>query len=474
MSFLLRTSAAHVREAHCTSGWRRMHGRDLRFALARERRGGGAAAILLAALLAWPAVAASANPADRARDYLRRAASHIASDRQALARSYLAPVLLSPWITSAERARAYYARGFSFASQGLHVSAAQDYLRALEFDKTLASALAGLAHLYAEGLGLPRNEALARDLARRAAEGGNAYARAYIGQALLQEGETERARQWLRAAANAGYVPALTLLAQSWRRPYAAAPNPETARRWYEAAQAQGSMDAALALAHMRWRGDLGAAAPAEAARRFEALAARGSAHAQLALAHMLLVGDGVAADAKRAQALYLQAAQAALPAAFVGLGHIAETVGEVGDAAAWYRLGAERNDAAAQYRLGRLLLAGNAADDFAAGLDWLRRAAGAGHAAAQNQAAWILATSNRSRLRDGALAVHLAQRGVAQGETADALAALAAAYAETGDFQKAIDKQQDALRRLSAADARRSAFEARLASYRAGAPWRE
>ena len=79
------------------------------------------------------------------------------------------------------------------------------------------------------------------------------------------------------------------------------------------------------------------------------------------------------------------------------------------------------------------MLLADRAGDRLEEALHWLQRAAGAGHAAAQNAAAWILATSPRDEVRNGPLAVHLAERSVEQAEDADTLDTLAAALAEEG-----------------------------------------
>ena len=423
-------------------------------------------------MAALPALAtAAASPGERMRGYLERAVAHMEAERGELARTYLEPVLMSPWITSAERARAYYTRGFSFQAQGFHVSAAQDYLRTLEFDPSHAAAIAALAHLYAEGLGHERDEALAFGLARQAAEAGNHHAQTYVGQTLLAQGELTEAREWLRAAAQAGYIPAQLGLARSWRKPLADEPNAALAERWLIAAEGHGSVEAGIALAHMHRDGEFGEPDAAEAARRFEELATAGSAHAKAALAHMLLTGDGIRADAERARALYLAAAEANLPAAFLGLGHMAETAGDTEAAVDWYRHGAAGEDPAAQYRLGRLLTAQGDGD---AGLDWLERAAGAGHPEAQNHAAWILATAVEPRRRDGALAVHLAERAVEQASGTDALDTLAAAYAEHGDFPRAIETQQAALESLPAGDTRHPAFAKRLASYRAGQPWRE
>ena len=429
----------------------------------------------LLALAALPVFAtAAAAPGERMRGYLDRAVAHVEAERGELARTYLEPVLLSPWITSAERARAYYTRGFSFQAQGFYVSAAQDYLRALEFDRTHAAAIAALSHLYAEGLGHERNAALAFGLARQAAEAGNHYAQTYVGQTLFAQGEVAEARRWLRTAAETGYIPAQLGLARAWRKPHAAEPNAKIAERWLTAAERHGSVEAGIALAHMHRDGEFGEPDAAEAARRFQDLATGGSPHAKAALAHMLLTGDGIGADAERARGLYLAAAEANVPAAFVGLGHIAETEGDMAAALDWFERGAEGDDPAAQYRLGRLLASQNDGERFAVGLDWLERAAGAGHAGAQNHAAWILATSPASRRRDGALAAHLAERAVDQEPNADTLDTLAAAYAERGDFPRAIETQQAALEYLPARDARQQAFSKRLASYRAGQPWRE
>ena len=139
-----------------------------------------------------------------------------------------------------------------------------------------------------------------------------------------------------------------------------------------------------------------------------------------------------------------------------------------------WYRRGAEASDATAQYRLGSLLLAGRAENALEEAVHWLQRAAGAGHPAAQNAAAWILATSTRPELRNGPLAVHLAERAVAQSEDADTFDTLAAAWAEQGQFGRAIASQRQALEHLAPDDGREAEFRRRMASYEGGKPWRE
>ncbi len=443
----------------------------------RLRLGGLRAVWGAVALAAAAQAMAAANPADRAREHLARAIAHIEAERYSLARSYLEPVLVSPWITARQRARAFYYRGFTFASEEMYVSAALDYVRALEFHPSQPQALSGLAHLRGEGLGMVRDEGAAFRFALKAARGGIPAARVRVGVSFLR-GDVAKARYWLQAAADDGYVPAYLHLARSWRRSATDAPDPDAARHWYEMAERAGNVEATLALGYMFRDGEFGAPDPGEAARRFERASEAGLGHAHVALAHLYLVGKGVAMDPTRAHALYSLAAAHDIPAAFTGLGHLHEagtgTVADMVIAEQWYRRGAEAGDATAQYRLGSLLLADRAESAFEEGVHWLQRAAGAGHAAAQNTAAWILATSTRPEVRNGPLAVHLAERAVAQSEDADTLDTLAAAWAERGDFDRATASQRQALDYLDADDGRQAELQQRLSSYEAGIPWRE
>jgi tetratricopeptide (TPR) repeat protein len=90
------------------------------------------------------------------------------------------------------------------------------------------------------------------------------------------------------------------------------------------------------------------------------------------------------------------------------------------------------------------------------------------------NNLAWVLATSPDAKLRDGKRAIHLATQAceLSDYKLAYILSTLAAAYAESGDFQKAIqwsskaveigDKEHD------------NSLKKELESYKAGKPWRE
>jgi tetratricopeptide (TPR) repeat protein len=98
-------------------------------------------------------------------------------------------------------------------------------------------------------------------------------------------------------------------------------------------------------------------------------------------------------------------------------------------------------------------------------------------HVAVLNQTAWVLATSPDPSLRDGAQAVTLAQRAarLADGRQPAILDTLAAAYAETGRFDEAVQITSQRLEWARHQENRRlaEALEARLALYRAGVPFR-
>ncbi|MFQ5888820.1 MAG: tetratricopeptide repeat protein [Gemmatimonadota bacterium] len=93
------------------------------------------------------------------------------------------------------------------------------------------------------------------------------------------------------------------------------------------------------------------------------------------------------------------------------------------------------------------------------------------------NQLAWLLATSTDSTLRDGAEAVRLAERvsEMTAFQVPDVLDVLAAAYAETRAFERAVETARRA-RRLAAGTGRTelaAEIERRLERYEAKRPYR-
>ena len=103
-----------------------------------------------------------------------------------------------------------------------------------------------------------------------------------------------------------------------------------------------------------------------------------------------------------------------------------------------------------------------------------LRRAAESGEAQALNELAWLLATCSDSQLRDGRSAVTYAEKAVAATNRKDPaiLDTLAAAYAESGDFAKAVSVQNEAIALLKDEASKRE-YASRLQLYESNSPYR-
>lgn len=92
-----------------------------------------------------------------------------------------------------------------------------------------------------------------------------------------------------------------------------------------------------------------------------------------------------------------------------------------------------------------------------------------------QNDLAWALATSTNSTLRDGPAAINLAQKAVAATGRVNAsfVDTLAAAYAETGDFEKAVSTEKESIALFTDKKAIDD-FTTRLKLYETNTPYRE
>jgi tetratricopeptide (TPR) repeat protein len=99
--------------------------------------------------------------------------------------------------------------------------------------------------------------------------------------------------------------------------------------------------------------------------------------------------------------------------------------------------------------------------------------AADGGEAYALNDIAWRLATSEEAEIRDGPRAVQLAEKAAAATSRANAmiLDTLAAAYAESGQYEKAVSVQKEAMALLQDGTERVD-YESRLQLYAANKPY--
>ena len=111
---------------------------------------------------------------------------------------------------------------------------------------------------------------------------------------------------------------------------------------------------------------------------------------------------------------------------------------------------------------------------DEVEGVKWYRKAAEGGFVNALNAFAWVLATSGNSAIRDGSNAVVFAEKAVAATNRKDppVLDTLAAAYAEAGQFEKAVKIQQEAIALLQT-EAEKNDYGTRLKLYEARVPYR-
>ena len=91
---------------------------------------------------------------------------------------------------------------------------------------------------------------------------------------------------------------------------------------------------------------------------------------------------------------------------------------------------------------------------------------------------AWLLSTSSNESLRNGSKAVRIAKQAdhLSGGTNTVVLRTLAAAYAEAGEFAKAIDTARTAIQRarLTNDDALATELDHQSGFYRLGLPYRE
>ena len=93
------------------------------------------------------------------------------------------------------------------------------------------------------------------------------------------------------------------------------------------------------------------------------------------------------------------------------------------------------------------------------------------------NNLSWLLATSPIDAIRNGKRAVELGHRAVdlSEGKEAHILSTMAAAYAEIGDFEKAVEWSTKSVDLGREEDHNQlEQLEEELENYKAGKPWRE
>jgi TPR repeat protein len=140
-----------------------------------------------------------------------------------------------------------------------------------------------------------------------------------------------------------------------------------------------------------------------------------------------------------------------------------------------WWQQVAEQGNARIKCSLAEFYRFGQGvARSDAEALKWYRRACETGDVAALQAAAWLLATSPKSELRDGRRAVDFARKAAAatKRKNPKTLDTLAAAYAEAAQFSKAVSAENEAIA-LAQEDNEKKDYQSRLKLYQAKAPYR-
>jgi uncharacterized protein len=144
-----------------------------------------------------------------------------------------------------------------------------------------------------------------------------------------------------------------------------------------------------------------------------------------------------------------------------------------------WYRRAADKGLASAQDYVGLFYAGGlgGVQEDCKESIRWFLKAAKSGNIESKNNAAWMFATCIDARHRDGKEAVRLAQEAIFQlGPTASYVGTLAAAFAEIGEFEKAIELQEESLSRMRldrASEEMIAEANTRMNFFRERKPWR-
>jgi hypothetical protein len=450
---------------------------------------------ILAATL--PGAALAATPAD---------IENLLKERRFFAATQQATELIEQGgLTGQALGRVYLLRGQALHERLRSDEAEVDFLRARELvpkNSTISSQSAyWLGRVYAREDG---NQEQALTLLREAARGGVADADYEIGLIHIEDSNTQEGLKALQRASRKAVVRAITAIASMNSDGAGRTQNPAEAARLFRQAALRSDAEAEYQLA-LAYRDGFGVTKDLAVSRGWlDKALAQGHAGAHLVQGDLL---DGT--DAKLAQYHYWHAAQGGLAAGMINLG-LAYLRGrgieqDWQQAARWlsraqgvpmadfflggmslHGVGMERNDrfafeafqrAAKLMPEAKAMLAGlyqggiGVPRDITRAQRLLDEVLTLEEAGSISNAAWMLATSERSDVRQPALARRLAERSM-QLDSSGYAQILAAACAAGGDFNLAIEAQQRVVQ--ESAEPLRALQEQRLARYRAYELWTE
>ena len=141
----------------------------------------------------------------------------------------------------------------------------------------------------------------------KAAQSGYLPAQTALADLMVDRHDWTQAAHWYLMAAQAGGITAQFMSGLILDQGLAGAPDPQAAAQWYELAAQQGHKQAQFALGSLLTE----QGQPEQAAPWFEHAALQGHVAAQFELARALATGQGLAQDAGAARGWYLRAAHA-------------------------------------------------------------------------------------------------------------------------------------------------------------------
>ncbi|MBX3706177.1 MAG: sel1 repeat family protein [Pseudomonadales bacterium] len=303
------------------------------------------------------------------------------------------------------------------------------------------------------------------------AKQGDSAAQTAVGAFLASQGRLDDAINWLRSASRTGNMLANTLLARIfWEQ--ARQTEDEALRQQaldevlenYLHAIALGSPDAMYALGVLYLNGHFGEDNLNSGVPLLNQAAALDHSDAIMFLAHLHYAGEVVERDLTAARTYYARAAELGNPYARRSYARflLDRSTEQSGDpqALAWLEELAGEGDAEAMLLIGNLHARGLGTQQSArAAVNWFRKAVAAapGDASIVNEVAWTLTVSDQTSLRRVRYARQIMDRLMTNDSAARArpeyLDTWAAIYAASGDFERAVSLQEEAIAAATAGD---------------------
>lgn len=300
---------------------------------------------------------------------------------------------------------------------------------------------------------------------------GDSAAQAAVGAFLASQGRLDDAINWLRAASRTGNLIANSLLARIFWEQARQTEDPEEREAYlgevlenYLHAVALGSSDAMYALGVLYLNGHFGEDNVVAGIPLLKQAAEQNHSDAIMYLAHLHYAGESVERDLDAARGYYARAAELGNPFARRSYARflLDRAAAQPGDprALVWLEELADQGDAESMLLLGNLSARGvGTAASTRAAIRWFKRAVEAAplDASIVNEIAWTLTVSEQLDLRRVDYAREIMDRLMNDNAEArtrpEYLDTWAATYAASGDFERAVTLQEEAISVAEAGD---------------------